>query len=93
MLISEGQKKYPIKTYWAIGGLIGTIPIGSYFVLDMSNGDIFPVTKETLKIILRDNSDLYQKFIRDPDGESNLLKYIEELNSSFRIGKESYTEQ
>ncbi|MDF9795729.1 hypothetical protein OKW21_000992 [Catalinimonas alkaloidigena] len=89
----RGTEEISNKTNWAIGGLIGTIPIGSYFVLDMSNGDVFPLTIETLKIILRDNPDLYQKLEKDPNGANNLLKYIEKFNSLFRIKEESYIKQ
>lgn len=79
----KGAVEVAAKTSWVIGGILGTIPIGSYFVLDMSNGNIFPVTTETVNEILKDNPSLHRKFSEDPEKSKFLLEYIEEYNSNF----------
>ena len=54
--------------------------IRSYFVLDMENGIVFPMNKQTVEEFLEEDPELYSRYMEDKKDTENQLYYIREFN-------------
>ena len=54
--------------------------VRSYFVLNMENGIIFPMDKQTVEELLEEDPELYSRYLEDKKDTENQLYYIQEFN-------------
>ena len=57
-----------------------TLPVSTYFVLDIETGSVHKVDPLTVAEILKNFPDLHQKFKEDRKDRKTLLKYIRAYN-------------
>lgn len=78
-----GAEEVYKKTAGAVGGLIGTLPLSAYFLLDLETGDIHKAEPLTVAEILKDYPNLHQQFQADRKDRKTLLKYIRAYNMRY----------
>ena len=54
--------------------------VKNYFVLNMENGIIFPMNKQTVEELLEEDPELYSRYLEDKKETENQLYYIQEFN-------------
>jgi len=71
------------------GGLVGALiqqqankgkKYFEIYVVDFSNGEIKEVNKNTIKMLLVDDDELYSQYNADPEGKNKFLKYMLDFN-------------
>ena len=68
------------KTAGMIGGLVGTLPLGHYYLLDMTTGRILKLDAVTVETIVSDYPVLKARFQRSKKSARALCQLIEEYN-------------
>lgn len=68
------------KTAGLIGGLTGTLPIGHYYLLDMTNGEVIKLNKETVASIVAEYPTLHSRFQNSKKSVRELCEFIEQYN-------------
>ena len=71
------------KTAGTIGGLVGTLPLGHFYLLDMESGKIYKLDKTTVEEILAEYPDLHRRFQSSKQSTEHLLEFIEEYNKRY----------
>lgn len=66
-----------------IGGLLGTVPIKDYMVLDMQNGQIVKLTSQFIENILAQYPERLKQFQQEKNNEAILLKYLQLYNQLY----------
>ena len=68
------------KTTGLIGGGLGAVPIGHYYLLDMRSGKVLKVDNTTVTSIVAEFPDLHRRFEASKKSTAQLLTFIEEYN-------------
>ena len=68
------------KTAGVIGGLVGMLPVGHYYLLDMADGSAQKLTPEAVENIVKEFPSLHARFKKSRTLMKDMLSFIEEYN-------------